>query len=328
MKAFRERNPTVIGTVGLVVIALLLWGAFNAQNLPIIGGGTMYTAQFSEAAGLRTDDEVRIAGVKVGKVESVELDGDHVAIRFRVKDAWVGDESRVDIKIRTLLGRKYLSVDPRGAHKLDPDKEIPLARTTSPFDVVDALNQLTTTVGEIDTTQLAQAFGALSQTFQNTPRDVRGTVDGLSRLSRTIASRDAALRTLLSRTRAVSQVLAERRADLTALFRDGNLLLQEVQARRQVIHDLLQNTSLLALQLQGLVQDNQDQLAPALTQVQTVVNVLKQNQRNLDQSISLLAPFVRVFANTLGNGRWFDTYVQNLLTPIPAVPQIVPSGGG
>lgn len=325
MKAFRERNPVAVGAAGLVALAMLLYLAFNAQNLPVIGGGDTYSAAFSEAAGLRTGDEVRIAGVRVGKVTAVELDGDHVRVTFRVKDAWVGVESRADIRIRTLLGRKYLALDPRGDRQLRPGGQIPIGRTTAPYDVVEAFSTLSTTVDSIDTRQLAAAFDTLADTFRDTPQDVRTSVAGLSKLSHTIASRDAQLRTLLQRTRSVSQVLAARNADFTTLLADGNLLLQEVQQRRVVIHSLLTDTSLLALQLQGLVQDNQKQLTPVLQQLQAVVTILQRNQQNLDRSIAALAPFVRVFANTLGNGRWFDSYVQNLLTPIP--PQVELTGG-
>ena len=66
---FRERNPVPIGAVGLLVIALLLFLAFNIQSIPLIGGGDHYRAAFSEAGGLIKGDDVRIAGVKVGKVE-------------------------------------------------------------------------------------------------------------------------------------------------------------------------------------------------------------------------------------------------------------------
>lgn len=326
-RSFRERNPVVIGVIGLAVIAVLLWGAFNAENLPVIGSGSGYSAAFSEAAGLRPGDEVRIAGVKVGKVTAVGLQGDHVRVDFRVSDAWLGDRSAAAIKIKTLLGRKFLSLDPRGDHELRTGAEIPVSRTTAPFDVEQALGTLSDTIDTIDTDQLAQAFDTLSATFSDTPADLRASVTGLSRLSRIVASRDGQLRTLLARTRSVSAVLAARDGDFSKLLADGNLLLREVQDRRQVISDLLRDTSLLAVQLQGLVRDNQRQLDPTLRQLRTVVDVLKKNQQNLDRSISLLAPFVRVFTNTLGNGRWFDTYVQNLLTPLPAVPQLESTGG-
>ena len=62
-RSFASRNPLMIGSIGLVVIAVLLWAAFNAAKLPIIGGGTQYTAIFTEASGLRPEDEVRIANL-------------------------------------------------------------------------------------------------------------------------------------------------------------------------------------------------------------------------------------------------------------------------
>ncbi|MGA9345711.1 MAG: ABC transporter substrate-binding protein, partial [Nocardioidaceae bacterium] len=64
MKPFRERNPVTIGAAGLVAIALFMLVAFRAQDLPLIGGGDIYYAQFSEAGGLKVNDEVRVAGVR------------------------------------------------------------------------------------------------------------------------------------------------------------------------------------------------------------------------------------------------------------------------
>jgi phospholipid/cholesterol/gamma-HCH transport system substrate-binding protein len=51
--------------------------------------------------------------------------------------------------------------------------------------------------------------------------------------------------------------------------------------------------------------------------LQGVVDLLNSNQENLDSSLRLMAPFYRVFGNTLGNGPWFDTYITNM----PPVPQ-------
>jgi len=324
-RSFSSRNPTVIGAIGLVAIGALLWAAFNAAKLPIIGGGTVYSAQFSEAAGLRANDEVRVAGVKVGTVSSVGLEGDHVKVKFRVKHAYIGDQSTLAIKIKTLLGAKYLAIDSLGDAKQKTSKEIgpPCSdgtlksgcRTTSPYDIYPAFQQLTETVGDIDTAKLGQAFETLAETFQNTPESVRDVVSGLSRLSHTVASRDAQLRSLLAQAKNVTGVLADRDQQITKLLSDGNLLLGELTLRRDSIHALLQNTSLLTAQLEGLVSDNQATLKPALDQLHGVLQLLQDNQDSLDRGLAVLAPFYRVFANTLGNGRWFDTYIQNLSIP-------------
>ncbi|GGM52101.1 ABC transporter substrate-binding protein [Longimycelium tulufanense] len=315
MKGFKERNPITVGIVGLAVLATAVAAAFFAEDLPIIGGGTTYRAHFAEAAGLRPDDPVRVAGVKVGKVRDVELEGDHVAVTFKVSDAWLGDRTTAAIKIQTLLGQKFLALDPMGSKPLDPDEPIPRERAISPYDVTEAFNDLSRTVEKIDTDQLAQSFRVMADTMRNSSEDVRGAFDGLSALSRTISSRDEQLATLLNNTSKISKTLAERNDEFEKLLTDGNLLLAEIRQRRDAIGSLLDGTRKLSTQLQGLVADNEKQLRPALEQLERVTTMLQRNQDNLNRSLELMAPFYRVFANTLGTGRWFDTYICGLIPP-------------
>ncbi|WP_347058036.1 MCE family protein [Blastococcus sp. HT6-30] len=325
-RPFRDRNPVTVGAVSLAVITALVLLAFNAQSLPLIGGGTVHRAQFSEAAGLQPGDPVRVAGVKVGSVEELSLEDGAVTVEFRVEDAFVGDRSEAAIKIETVLGAKYLALVPRGATELDPDQRIPLDRTASPYDVVEAFADLSTTVEDLDTAQLAGSFEVLAETFAETPDEVRASLQGLARLSDTIASRDAQLRELLSATRTVTDVLADRNGEFTRLILDSNTLLTEVQERRRLIDSVLTSTQQLSTQLSGLVADNREALTPALQQLSRVTDILARNRANLAQTVDNLAPFVRLFTNTLGNGRWFDSFVDNLLPGV--VGSIVCGGPG
>jgi len=315
MTPFREQNKTVIGAVGLTLILLLLAMAFSADKLPIIGGGKVYQAAFSEAAGLQPNDEVRVAGVKVGKVTGVDLDGDRVLVHFRVKNAQFGKNSRADIRIKTVLGRKFLMLTPDGPGQLGTKDVIPLTRTSSPYDISEAFQGLASTVDQIDTSQLEKSFATLADTFQDTPDEVRTSLTGLSRLSRTIASRDDQLKLLLERSRTVTAVLSQRDEDLTSFMSEASLILTEIRARREAIHQLLVTTVTLSEQLIALTRENRATLTPALERLHNVVQVLKDNQANIDKAIPRLASFTRIFANNLGNGRWFDTLVQNLTSP-------------
>jgi phospholipid/cholesterol/gamma-HCH transport system substrate-binding protein len=311
---FREKNPVVIGAIGIGVIVAMLLLAFNIDSIPLLAG-TSHSAALSEAGGLKSGDDVRIAGVKVGKVTAVDLDGDHVRVDFRVdRSTDLGSETSATVRIKTILGQKFLALEPAGKGELA--KEIPLSRTTPAYDVVEAFSDLGTTTDAIDTDQLAEALDTVADTFRDSPDEVRAAVDGLGRLSRTIASRDDQLRELLDHADGVTGVLADRNKQLVALLTDGDLLLQELRKRRADIHTLLVSTVTLSQELTGLVRDNRQAIRPALENLKNVLATLEANQANLDRSIRLLAPFVRVFANTLGNGRWFDTYVQNLV-PVP-----------
>jgi phospholipid/cholesterol/gamma-HCH transport system substrate-binding protein len=311
---FRERKPAVIGAFGIGVIAAMLLLAFNIERLPLLAGRS-HSAAFSEAGGLKSGDDVRIAGVKVGKVTKVDLEGAHVRVDFRVgRSTELGDRTAASVRIKTILGQKFLALDPAGRAPLSG--EIPLRRTTPAYDVVDAFSDLTRTTERIDSQQLATALDTVADTFRDSPQEVRAAVDGLGRLSRTVASRDDELRTLLAHANAVTGVLAKRNTEIVSLLSDGDLLLQELRKRRDDIHRVLVGTATLSDQLTGLVRENRAAIRPALARLHGVLDTLRANQANLDRSIELLAPFVRLFANTLGNGRWFDTYVQNIV-PLP-----------
>jgi phospholipid/cholesterol/gamma-HCH transport system substrate-binding protein len=320
-KSFSSRNPLPIGAIGLVFLVALMYAAFNAASLPLIGGGTEFTAYFTESANLKADSDVRIAGVKVGKVQDVAISGHQVKVTFTVKNGFVGNQSRIDIKIKTLLGAKYLSIDSIGENGQDPSVPIPhktpdgTIRTTAPYDIYPAFSAFTRTIDKINTADLAKAFRTLASDFSGTPQSVRPLVTGLSRLSTTIASRDAQLHELLSRANQVTGILADRSGDLQELFHDGSLLLQELNARRAEIHSLLINTVTLSTQLRGLVADNQKTIGPLLDNLTQVLDLLRANQTSLDRGLSLLGPFYRLFNNVIGNGRWFDNYIQNLSGP-------------
>lgn len=260
---------------------------------------------------------MRIAGVKVGKVADVQLDNGLAKVDFQVTDpgTFIGNKSGASIEVKTLLGEKYLSIQSAGDARLSPEDPIPVARTKSPYDLNDALDHLSNTVSEIDTKQLADSFRAVSNTFRNSPSNVKSALNGLSAMSHSIASRQDQLKQLLSNTKSFTKTIAGRDTQLTKLLRDGNLVLTEIQTRRQAIDALLKNTRSLATQLRGLVADNRTQLAPALDQLDQVTTVLARNQDNLSRGLKSMAPFIRVFNNTIGNGPWFEGYLCGLMPP-------------
>jgi phospholipid/cholesterol/gamma-HCH transport system substrate-binding protein len=310
---FRERNPVIVGAVSLAVMAAFILAAFKADSLPLIGGGDTYYAAFSEAGGLKPNDEVRVAGVRVGKVKTVELEGDHVRVQFKVdKSAPFGPDTGAAIKVKTLLGAMFLALEPAGSGQMKEKAEIPTSRTTSPYDVVEAFSGLADRSKRINTQRLARSLNTLGDLTKTTPKSFRAALSGMSDLSENVAKRDKQLNSLLRNTKKVSTVLGDRSGDLTTLMRNGDLLFRALSARRESIHNLLVATSQLSIQLTGLVQDTRADLKPALDHLGRVVDVLNKNQNNLDNSLRLMAPFYKVFANTLGTGPWFDTYIQNL----------------
>jgi phospholipid/cholesterol/gamma-HCH transport system substrate-binding protein len=325
IKPFREMDPVPIGVAFLVTMVILLLLSFNLDKLPFTSG-TSYSAAFARADGLRKGDRVLVGGVPVGKVEGVSLEGTHVRVDYTITSSSVhlGSETRASIQIATLLGNKYLALEPDGAGTWPSDKELPLSRTASPYDVEPAFQDLAKTVGEIDTKQLAAALDTMATTFRDSPASVRSMLSGLSRLSETIASRDAELAGLLDHAGQVTGVLAERRTAFTRLFTDGDKLLTTLQNRRQTISALLANTSAMSRQLSGLVRDNQDSIGPALRHLHGVLTELNTHQDELDQIIKGLYVFVRGEVDATGAGPWFDGTAINATNPFQHGPPKTP----
>src|SRR5690348_17109418 len=219
MKPLRERNPIIVAIVGLVLLAAIGLVTFDSANLPIIGGGTGYTAYFAEAAGVAAGNEVRVAGVTVGHVTGVSLAGNKVAVTFKVKGTWVGNETTAAIKIKTLLGDKFLALNPLGTRPQDPAQPIPLSRTTSPYDVTQAFTGFGQEVSQINTVQLGKSLQTLADAFAGTPPYVRSALRGLASLSQTVASRDAQVAGLLRGAKNVTGALSDQNANFARLLR-------------------------------------------------------------------------------------------------------------
>ncbi|MBF6342269.1 MCE family protein [Nocardia cyriacigeorgica] len=316
-----KRSPAFIGVLGLVMVLLVTMSAFFLDRLPIIGAGISYSAEFSEAAGLDRGDEVRVAGVKVGSVSGVRLDGDRVVVDFRTRDTWIGDETTASIQIKTLLGQKYLALDPQGSRVADPSERIPLSRTVSPYDVIDAFSDAARTLDEFDTSQLATSMRVLSDAFATTPPHIRSAIDGVTRLSNTVAKRDDELRKLFAATKKTTQVLADRNAEFERLLTSGGQLFAELNIRQRAISQLLAGAQTVSTELSALVADNEKQIGPALTNLQAAIDLLNANQANITKTLELAAPFYGLYANVLGTGRWFDAVIVNITPPgLPEIP--------
>ncbi len=332
MKTFRERDPLPLGIGAVVMVVLVITLVLNINS--VIGVfGRHYSAELAEAAGLKQGDAVRVSGLKVGRVSSVSLGGKGVIVDFTITngDITLGDQTRAGIEVATVLGDKALVLTSAGSGTLHG--MIPLARTTSPYDVTDALSTLTTETGKIDVNQVASALNAVSTTLDGATPELRSAISGIGRLSETIGSRDATLQALLSHANTFSQVLADRSGDMTALVKDGNLLFAELLNRRQDISTLLSNVSSMAAQLSALVDQNQAIVGPALDQLNGVVKLLQANKANIDHSLKGLAVYATGLGEVVASGPFFTAYLQNLVPgnlfpPVITLPKATTSGAG
>jgi phospholipid/cholesterol/gamma-HCH transport system substrate-binding protein len=313
MKRLVDRDPFRIGLLaiaGAVVIAIVV------VVLSVVSfGTTTYTAVLEHTAGLRAGEDVQVAGVSVGKVTGVELAEDDVVVTFTVKDGLtLGSRTTAAVKVATLLGTHYLQVDPEGSGTL-AGNEIPLERTSVPYNLQDVMEQGSAKLEELDPVLLAQALTAVSDTLERSGEDVGPALEGVARLSELVSRRSDQTGDLLRVAQDVTRQLNDDSSDILGLMRQTNLVVGEITARREAIHRLLVETRTLARALTAIVTQTRADLAPALADLDSALLSLKAQDQSLQHVLQVMAPAVRYVANATGNGPYLDLYLQG-----PALP--------
>jgi phospholipid/cholesterol/gamma-HCH transport system substrate-binding protein len=312
VRLFSERNPVIIGLTCAGLLTATLIGALNYRSLPIFNQNRHYSAYFADASGLRTGAAVEVSGLKLGQVDSLSLDGPRVLITFDVnKQVRLGDRTAVRIKTKSVLGAKVLEVLPRGEG--DQSGTIPLERTTSAYQLPDALGDVSAAISGLNTDQLSQSLATLSESFKDTPPEVAAAVAGVGRFSQTLDRRDAELRNLLAAANKSTTVLAQRSDQIVQLIRDTNALLSELKSQSDALQQISGNLSNVSRQIKGLVDDNRQTLKPALDKLNGALTIVDNRKDSIQQSIKKLNAYAMSLGESVSSGPFFKAYLSNLL---------------
>lgn len=301
-----------LGAITLVMMAIVSAATFNLSKFPGFRGTTYY-AEFSDASGIHKGNVVQVGGIRSGRVTDVTLDEDRVIVKFEVDgDVELGPESEASIEVLNLLGEKFLDVQPVGKGELETGSTIPLERTEAAYDIVGVFSDLTTTTEEIDTRQLSEALDVVSGTMDSSAPEIAAAFDGIARLSRSVSQRDEEIQTLLEGSQRITRVLDRRGQDIVDLMRHSDLVFKELRNRKAAVHRLLVNARILANELRGLVDDNEQQIGPALAEVDSLLSMLIDKKKELQATLHELGPYVEILSNIIGTGPWFDALAVNL----------------
>lgn len=307
-----ERNHAVIGAVGLGAIAGLVAAGFYYDRMPFIDGQDTYSAYLADASGLQPGADVQVAGAVVGSVTGVSLDGSRVLVHFGVdEDVPLGDRSEATIKTTSLLGVKVLQVVSRGQGRLS--QPVPLERTRPAYELSDALSDLSSTVGDLDTAALNASLTTIAQEFATTPPDLRAALAGVTEFSRTLGARDQQLRDLLANAQKTTGILAERTDQVVGLIADSTALLQQLHTQSAALDQISTDISALARQLSGFIGENRDRLRPALDKLNGLLTIVDNRKHSVQESIQLLNPYLMSLGESASSGPFFKPYLANLL---------------
>jgi phospholipid/cholesterol/gamma-HCH transport system substrate-binding protein len=312
----RGRDPLRTGIFGVVLVVCIVLVAFGYTSLPFWPQGRAYTAYFADAGGLDSGDDVYVSGIKVGQVQSVQLAGDTAKVAFAVnRHVNIGNQSLAAIRTQTILGKRAIAVTPAGTGIATI---IPLSRTTTPYALGAALEDLGQNAGALDKAQFEKSLQVLTSALHDATPQLRGALDGVTSLSRTLNRRDEALESLLAHAKSVTAVLAERAGQVNKLIVDGNQLFGALDARRAALAELISGIDDVSAQLSGFVADNRKEFGPALDKLNTVLDDLNERRDYISEALKRLPSYATTLGEVVGSGPGFNVNVFSVL-PGPLV---------
>jgi phospholipid/cholesterol/gamma-HCH transport system substrate-binding protein len=271
-----------------------------------------YYAQFSDTGGIGKGDKVRIAGVDIGEVRSMNIDGDKVVIGYSLRGTQIGTESRAAIRTDTILGRRDIEIEPRGSKPLRASGILPLGQTTTPYQIYDAFFDVTKAASGWDTQTVKRSLNVLSETIDQTYPHLSAALDGVARFSDTIGKRDDQIKQLLANANKIAGVLGNRSEQINQLLVNAQSLLAAINERSYAVSMLLERVAAFSEQVKGFIDENPN-LNHVLEQLRTISDVLRDRRFDLMTTLSTVAKFVASLGEAVSSGPFFKVMLANLL---------------
>jgi len=311
MRTLEPPNRVRIGLMGIVVTVLVIGVGQSFTSVPMLFAKPSYYGQFTDTGGISTGDKVRIAGVDVGKVEGLKIDGDHILLKFSLGTATIGTESRLAIKTDTILGKKILDVEARGTQKLQPGATLPIGQSTTPYQIYDAFFDVTKAAQGWNIDTIKESLHVLSLTIDQTYPHLSAALDGVAKFSDTIGKRDEQVKHLLAQANQVAGILGDRSDQIDRALVNAKTLLVAFNERGQAINALLSNIGAFSEQVKGFINDNPN-LNHVLEQLRQVSDILKERKDDIAFGLSEVGKFLPSLNEAIASGPFFKVVLHNL----------------
>lgn len=315
----RRYNPAVplalgtIGTTALIVVTLVAVGLPRAWYHVRTDA---YTAEMANASGLTGGDAVYVAGVPAGQIESVDLAGDHVRISFRLDSGQpLGSQTTATVRLRTVLGKRFLDIMPAGTAAPGDPRVIPLSRTTVPYSLDEVGREAQGVAAGVDQDALTQAMRTVTESIPDDNTDLRTALAGMTSASSVFADNGSKLDELLRISRSLTDMLVQQNDTVVDAAANVGQIVSSLSKRREALGQIVTNLEAVLHQMSTVYADKRQEFGEVITKLTTVTATLKSNATTVDQTLRKLPPAIRAITNATGNGNWADVNSPSLVMP-------------
>jgi phospholipid/cholesterol/gamma-HCH transport system substrate-binding protein len=276
-------------------------------------GKTEYRAEFVDATGVVKGDDVRIAGVKVGTVNGVEIvDRTHARVTFSVEDGTeLNDSTHAAIRYRNLVGQRYISLTQEAgeAASLDEGDTIPVERTSPALDLTVLFNGFKPLFQALSPDDVNKLSYEVVQVFQGEGGTLENLLGHTASITQTLADRDQVIGDLIDNLDYVLDHVADRDDQLSDLIVSFKTLVGGLKNDREAILASLDGISALSVQTAELVKGIRPSFVQDVKQLGRLAGNIDRNKAELDRALQVLPIKLEKVGRTAIYGSFFNFYL-------------------
>ncbi len=327
------RGSLGVLVVFLVVSTLLTWTVVVTLERGVGGSTARYSALFTDVSGMKAGDDVRMAGVRVGRVDSIALTGTLARVGFEIQnDQTIYGDTTAAVTYQNLIGQRYLELA-RGGHGGDPVRlragaEIPVARTEPSFDISKLLNGFEPLFGSLDRQAVDNITSALINALQGDNGAVATLIAETTRLAESFAGPDEVLGRVIANLTTIVGDLARQSGNLTTVIGQTKAVFEGLEANRQTLFDSVDQISRVVGRVSDIVAADQPALSQFVGREPGFTQHFLDNRYKFEYFGDNLPMLLKGMSRVGQSGAYVDAYpcdVSMSLAPglTPLIPQIV-----
>jgi phospholipid/cholesterol/gamma-HCH transport system substrate-binding protein len=316
----------LIKLIAFSLVALaVLWLLWSTLLNVTAGATKTYTADFTDVSGLREGDNVRIAGVRVGRVETMTLVGTHAEVEMSVlADQPVFENTRAVIRYQNLVGQRFVSLVPGAgpARPLPDGGRIPLERTEPSFDLSALLNgfqPLFTVLQPADVNKLSENIVAV---LQGADPEIEPLLDQTTQLTNSIADRDQVIGSVITNLNTVLDQLAGKGPELDSLIDQSRRLANGLNSNTDSIFGSIERVREFTGNAEDLISDIRPDIRHDIRGASRAAEVYAGAKSDLSDTLRGFPPFLSGLARISQYGSWANLYACSIQINIPPLPPI------
>jgi phospholipid/cholesterol/gamma-HCH transport system substrate-binding protein len=275
-----------------------------------------YHAELADSSGLKVDEEVRVAGIRVGAVVAKELTPQHtVIVTFTVaSDQLLTGGTRALVRLKNLTGDHFLQLAPGPGppQLLAPGGMIPISHTAPAIDLNVLLAGFRPLIQALNPDQVNQLASSLIAVLQGQSGTVQELLGNVGSLTNTLADRDAVIGRVVDNVNGVLRTLDDHDQNLVSLIDNLQQVVSGLAQDRGVIGQSLVGINQLTSTTTGLLQEARPPLRGDIVQLGRLADVLNKNQQTLDMVLGKLPQTYRLLDRIGSNGSFFNFYICDL----------------